>query len=289
MKTKNSAVTIGTFDGVHKGHKLLIEKTLLAAKKNNYKSVVVALEKPVRRVSGVLSLGKEKIAELSKFPVDEIVVLKVPSEILLSEPEDFFNNFLIKFLNAKIILCGQDFAFGKNRKGSAAWLKKQPNIKLEIINPLKISGKQISSSKIRALLERGDITGANKMLGRNYYFSGMPFKDRGLGAKLGFPTVNLKIDADKLLPKGVFVSLIEQNGKFFAAVTNIGLRPTFGKTDALICETHILNFSGIWKKSKTTVYLLKKLRSEKKFKNIAELKAQIAEDTLKAKKYFQIA
>ena len=282
---KKSAVTIGVFDGVHKGHKFLIEKTLLAAKKNNLRSIVVALEKPVRKTGGLLSLYDEKLAELSKLGVDEIVILEVPSGILSSKPEKFLNEFLIKSLNASQIICGADFAFGKDRKGNISWLKKQKNIKIDIVKSLKISGRSVSSSQIRKFLEHSDINKINKLLGRAYSFSGTPVKDRGVGKKIGFPTVNLKVDPAKLLPKGVFISLIEQKGKIYPSVTNIGIRPTF-KGDAVIPETHILGFQGSWKKAKTTVRLLKKIRREKKFKTVVALKAQIAKDILKAQTYF---
>ena len=286
MKQKKSAVTIGVFDGVHLGHKFLINKTLLAARKNNLKSVVVALEKPVLKSGGLLSLYDEKLAELSKLGIDEIVILEVPSNILSKEPKEFYDEFLIKFLKASKIICGVDFAFGKNRKGNVSWLKKQKNISVDIVKPLKISNAAVSSSRIRKLLERSDIGKINKLLGRSYSFSGMPFKDRGIGNKMGFPTVNLKVDASKLLPKGVFISIIEQNGKIYPSITNIGLRPTFKDTNALVAEVHILNFEGKWKKAKTTVHLLKFLRKEKKFKSVLELKKQISKDICKAQIHF---
>ncbi|MCL2485593.1 MAG: riboflavin biosynthesis protein RibF [Endomicrobia bacterium] len=303
---KKSVITIGTFDGIHKGHRLLIERTLSDAKKDNLKSVAIVLERPFRNVSGLLSLYDEKIEELSLCGVDEIIIIPVPSDILSVEPDEFFDGFLVEILNAKKIVCGQDFAFGKNRKGNTDWLKnkaKTHGIKIDVIKPLKISSKQVSSSYIRMLIEKGDIKNVNKFLGRNYSFNGMPFKDRGIGKKLGFPTVNLKVDKSKLIPKGIFVSLISQGGKIYPSVTSIGTRPTFengyGQGDGgidhslvntpvplTIPETHILDFNGNWKKSKTKVTLIKKIRNEKKFKTAEELKKQISKDVSKAKKYF---
>jgi len=288
---KKSVITIGTFDGVHKGHKLLIEKTLSDAKKGGLKSVAIVLEKPVRNVSGLLSLYDEKIDELYLCGVDEIIVIPVPSDILSVEPDEFFDGFLVKILNVKQIVCGQDFAFGKNRKGNTCWLKnkaKTRGVKVDVLKPLKFYSKQVSSSHIRSLIEKGDIENAGKFLGRNYSFYGMPFKDRGIGVKLGFPTVNLKTDKSKLIPKGIFISLISQNGKIYPSVTSIGTRPTFKEKSVLIPETHILDFKGVWKKSKTKVTLLKKIRNEKKFRNIEELKKQISKDVIKVRKYFRL-
>jgi riboflavin kinase/FMN adenylyltransferase len=150
--TKKSAVAIGTFDGMHKGHRLLINKTLSSAKKNNLRSVIVVLEKPIKKVRGLLTTYEEKIEEIKFLGADKIFVIGVPSEILSCCPEEFFNEFLHKMLNVSEIVCGIDFAFGKDRKGSIEWLKKkakEKNIKMDIVEPLKNTSKKISSSYIR--------------------------------------------------------------------------------------------------------------------------------------------
>ncbi|MCL2145100.1 MAG: bifunctional riboflavin kinase/FAD synthetase [Endomicrobia bacterium] len=289
MKNKKSVLTIGTFDGVHKGHMLLIKKTLETAKKNNLKSIVIALEKPVKNVSGLLSLSEEKIELIKSFGVDEIAIIPAASDILSLSPDEFFKEILIDNFNACHIVCGSDFAFGKNRAGNTEWLLKKVknrNMTVDIIKPLQVSSKTVSSSLIRAFLHKNDLRNANKMLGREYSFTGMPFREKGLGAKIGFPTVNLKADKDKILPKGIYLSVISQGDKIYSSVTNIGSRPTSGMGKTIIPETHILGFNGKWSKKNTKVTLIKKIRDEKKFRNIEELKKQIAKDVCKAKKYF---
>lgn len=292
MNKIGSAITIGTFDGVHKGHELLIKKTIKAAKENGFKSIIIALEKPVKNVSGVLSLYEEKIETIKLYGIDEIIIIPVPSEILQSEPEDFFNDFLVDTLNVSHIVCGQDFAFGKNRKGDLNWIKKrskQAGIKLDIVKPLKKGKIEISSSYIRKLIENNNLNEANKLLGKEYYFKGIPFRDQGLGKELGFPTVNLKVNKEKLLPKGVFIGTVTASGKdIYPAIVNIGNRPTFNRGKDIVPEVHILNFSGKWNKVKTKVNLIKKIRDEKKFKNEKELQKAINGDIIKAKKFFKL-
>lgn len=292
MENKKSALTIGTFDGLHKGHNLLIMKTLQIAKKNDLRSIVVALEKPVKNVSGLLSSASEKIELMKNMGVDEIVVLPVPSDILSLSPDEFYERILIDELNACHIVCGSDFCFGKNRTGNSKWLlqkAKHTKVSVDIVKPLKISSKTVSSSSIRTFLHKNDLKNANKFLGREYSFSGMPFREKGLGTKIGFPTVNLKIDKDKILPKGVYVSIISKSGsKAYPSVTSIGNRPTLNRGENIVPETHILNFNGKWSEKNTKVTLLKKIRNEKKFKNVEQLKKEIAKDIVAAKKYFDL-
>jgi riboflavin kinase/FMN adenylyltransferase len=287
---KKSVVTIGTFDGVHKGHSILIDKTVSLAGKNKLKSIVISLEKPVKKVKGLLTTCDEKLEEIKALGVDEIILINVPSEILTYTADKFFDEFLLDELNVSEIVSGSDFAFGKDRKGDTDWLKKKAknnNIKVSIVKYLKNSSKQISSSYIRTLLKKGDLKNAAKLLGRPYSFSGIPFKDKGFGKKLGVPTVNLKVNTDKLIPKGVYISIIMQKDKIYPSVTSIGSRLTFNRGDKIVPETHILNFDGIWKKTLTKVILLKKIRDEKKFKNVQALKAQISKDIAKSSKFFK--
>jgi len=288
--SKKSVIAIGTFDGMHRGHKFLINKTLCIAKKNNLRSVVIALEKPVKKVKGLLTTCEEKVEEIKFSGADEVFIIGLQSEILSYDPNKFFDEFLIKTFKVSHIVCGYDFAFGKNRKGDIEWLKKKTkdkNIGMNIIRPLRYCSKQISSSCIRILLEKGDIKRASKLLGRNYSFKGVPFKDKGIGKKLGFPTINLCVDSDKLLPKGVYISLVSQGKKQYRSLTNIGMRSTFSSERRVIPETHILDFRGMWKRLQTKITLLKKIRNEKKFLNIEALKNQISKDVLVALRFFK--
>ncbi|MCA6084634.1 riboflavin biosynthesis protein RibF [Candidatus Endomicrobiellum agilis] len=287
---RKSAITIGTFDGVHKGHRFLVNKTLCAAKKNNLRSVIIVLEEPIKKVKGLLTTYEEKIEEIKFLGADEIFIIEIHSEILSCDPNEFFDKFLCKMLNVSEIVCGSDFAFGKDRKGDIEWLKKktrEKNIRIDIVEPLKDASRQISSSYIRILIEKGDVKNAARLLGRNYFFTGIPFNEKGAGKKLGFPTVNLRVDSDKLLPKGVYISLITQNKRIYPSLTSIGIRSTFDRGNKIVPETHILDFKGTWKKLQTRVMLLKKIRDEKKFVDSKALKAQILKDVSMALRLFK--
>ncbi|MDR0956878.1 MAG: bifunctional riboflavin kinase/FAD synthetase [Endomicrobium sp.] len=287
---RKSVITIGTFDGVHKGHTFLINKTIAIAKKNNLKSIAIVLERPFRKVRGLLATCEEKLCEIKSIGVDKIVVIKASSKFLLFTPDEFFDNFLCKVLSISKIVCGVNFAFGKNREGTVKWLEKKAknkNIEVKIVKPLKSSSEQISSSLIRRLIEKNDIKNATKLLGRNYSFIGFPFKEKGIGKKLGFPTVNLKVDKDKLLPKGVYVSFISQGERTYPSVTSIGSRITFKRGGKIVPETHILNFKDVWKREKTKITIIKKIRDEKKFSGYEDLKKQILQDISFALRFFK--
>ncbi|MDR1511461.1 MAG: riboflavin biosynthesis protein RibF [Endomicrobium sp.] len=287
---KKSVIVIGTFDGMHKGHRFLINEALSVARKNDLKSVAITLEKPVKEIYGLLTTYEEKLEEIKFSGVDEIIMVRVPSKILSYGPDKFFDDFLVKTLKISEIVCGSDFAFGKNREGNIGWLKKKTksnNIVVNIVETLKYNSMSISSSYIRLLVMRGDLKKVAEMLGRNYSFSGVPFKDKGIAKKLGFPTVNLCVNNDKLLPRGVYISLISQDKVQYHSITNIGIRSTFNLENKIVPETHIFNFKGTWKKLRTKITLLRKIRDEKKFLNVEALISQISKDVSVVLQFFK--
>ncbi len=290
---KKSVITIGTFDGVHKGHQVILNKVVEISKENNLKSIVLSFESPVKQVSGLITTTKEKLDVLSSFIVDEILLLPVNKQILSLTADKFFEDILVKNLNAKHIVVGYDCTFGKDRQGNIKWLKqkiKGTDIKLTVIKPVKINKKVVSSSKIRELLQKNDIVSVNKMLDRTFGFIGTHVSGNRIGRRLGFPTINLKVADDKLLPRGVFAcSVTDKNFNTYYGVLNIGIRPTVKiKEHNLSVEVHLLNFSDVWKRKQVGVYINKFIRAEQKFKNIEMLKRTIRKDVLVARKFFQI-
>ena len=281
---KNSVITIGTFDGVHKGHQAILNKVVEAAEKENLKSIVLSFESPVKQVSGLITTTEEKVNLLASFCVDEILLLPVTKKILSTTAEDFFETVLVKQLKAKHIVVGYDCTFGKDRKGNVAWLKKNVKkygITLTVINPVKVKNKIVSSSKIRELITKNNIKDTNKMLNRIFSFTGKHVTGNKIGRTLGFPTVNIKTDDTKLLPKGVFACMVsDKKNNMYCGVLNIGIRPTVDlKEHNLSVEIHLLNFSGVWKEKNPVVYIYDFIRKEKKFKNIELLKQAIKKDT----------
>lgn len=287
----NSAITIGAFDGVHRGHQKLIRKCVKIAAQKGNKSIIIVFERPVKNIEKVLSLPSEKIEKIKTLGADKIIVIKVPSPVLNKSADEFLKEVLIGKYKVADFICGKNFAFGKDRQGKISWLSKKLKenaVKLHIIAPSKNSSKTISSSLIRNIISAGKVEKASSLLGDAYFLRGKHFREKNLAASLGFPTVNLKTDERKLLPAGVFISLLKQKEKYLPSITNIGHRPTIeaDSDKALSVEVHILNFKGIWNIKNNEVKLIKKIRDERKFNSLEDLRKQVRKDILKAERHF---
>ncbi len=290
---KKSVITIGTFDGIHKGHRAIIDRVIEVAEEKRFKSIVISFEKPIKKVNGLLTLPDEKTDILSSFSIDEILLLPSDRQIISMTAEDFFYEILLKQLNVKHIVVGYDCTFGRDRTGNIAWLKTKSaenNICLDIIKPVKFGKETVSSSKIRSLIQKNDISLANKMLGRVFEINGKKVSGNKIGRTIGFPTINIKVNKEKILPKGVFIcSASDKNGRIYPGVLNIGLRPSIKlKKHDLSVEIHLLDFSGVWKEKDIKVSIHKNIRAEKKFTSLGNLKKAIAEDITAAKRFFSL-
>ncbi len=287
---KKSILTIGFFDGIHIGHRKLIEEVIFESKEKNLKSVLLTFDSPPQTVPGLLTTLGEKLEILSNFSLDEIEVIKFDKDFANTLPEDFFNNILINRFNVHKIIVGYDFAFGKDRSGNISLLKylcRNNKVEVKIIKPVKISNKIVSSSVIREFLIEGNIEKVNEMLGRFHSLEGKITTGRRLGTKIGFPTANLKIAKDKLLPGGIFSGFVWLDKLLYKAVANIGFCPTiYSKKTKLKTEVHLIDFSGNIYGKNIKFFFLKKIRNEKKFKNINELKNQIERDVEYVKTIF---
>ena len=282
-KIKSSVITIGNFDGVHVGHQAILKKLIDVADKENLESIVITFDLTINKTDLLLSTKKEKIEQLSAYPINKILVLKVNKSLVSTTADDFFDEILVKQLNVKHIVVGYDAAFGKGRGGNVLWLKnkvKEKNIKLDIIKPVKIDNKIVSSSKIKELIVKNKIDLANKMLGRFFEINGKYVLGNQIGTKIGFPTINVKTDKNKVLPRGVFgCMLVNKNNKSYMGVLNIGIRPTINlKKHNLSIEVHLLNFSGLWKSENIKLFILKFIRKEKCFPTIKILTENIKKD-----------
>lgn len=295
-KTNNqSAVALGCFDGVHLGHSEIISKTVEQAKKDSLLSVVWSFQTPPKSYfatqneysQGLLTTLNEKKKLIRSLGVDMLICIPFNEKIAKLSPRDFFENILLSRLNAKHILCGFNYRFGYKGSGDVkllASLCKKFNIKLTVLNEIKIENVTVSSTAIRSYLANGEAQKAKAMLGRPFSLRGKVKDGQHLGRKLGFPTVNQEIPTNKLLIKnGVYLTRVRFNGKTRFGVTNIGLRPTVQGKEP-ICETHILDFSGNLYGKYVTIEFLEFIRSERKFANITDLAEQIKDDVLSAKK-----
>ncbi|WP_424244728.1 riboflavin kinase/FMN adenylyltransferase [Elusimicrobium posterum] len=287
-------LTIGTFDGVHKGHIELISRLKKLAKKHKLESGVLYFAMPPKAVMfgaqelSVLTLPAEKETLLQKTGVDFTGRLNFKRCRDLSR-ENFFD-LLIKTYKMKGLLVGRDFAFGKNRRGQINFLRmacKKHGVELVVEDFYKDGGHKISSSRIRKALHDGDVKEANKLLGRPYSVSGLVVTGKQLGRRLGFPTANLDTGIYKILPQGIFAVEVLLGKERFKGVANIGFRPTVNTIydNIPLVEVHILDFNRDIYSKDLTINFVKKIRGEKKFDGLDALVAQIKQDAADAEKY----
>lgn len=282
---KETVVTIGKFDGVHKGHQKLLKYTVNYAKKNNLISIAILIKK--RNVS-IYNI-EENTNFIKELGIDYIIVIDFLPEFYIMEAKEFFNK-LIEYYRMKHIAVGFDFAFGRNREGNREFLdkySKECGIGVSVIKFLNYKKNRISSSSIRDCLSNGKIKDANKMLGRKYTISGIIVHGNALGRKIGYPTANLEIPNNIFIPKmGVYSSLVKiGNGdKLYKALTFIGISNI---NKELRVESHILDFSKMIYGKKLTVMLLKYVRDNIKVNSIEEVKLLLKKDEYKVREFFR--
>lgn len=295
---KDPVLTIGNFDGVHKGHLALFERVKSIAKEINGTSVVMTFDphpiKVLRDGSGppVITPTPQKLRLIKEAGIDVIICLPFTKEFASIPARDFVKNILVDKIGVRYVVVGYDYAFGRNREGNIESLKKMADefgFKVEVVGPVSIDGFVVSSTMIRKLVQEGRLREAKKLLGRNYQVTGIVVKGRNRGARLlGYPTANLKL-IDELTPKmGVYAVRVHFNGKVYNGVANIGLNPTFGN-GAFSVETHILGFNGDILGKEIRLEFIERLRDEKKFRNPEELSEQIKKDIERAKEILKNA
>lgn len=291
-----SFITIGTFDGFHLGHRYLLKQLNTEAKRADKKSLVIYFDFPPKLVikknlkRNVISLPDEKKKLILGSAPDGIKKIAFDRRFARISCKKFFDEILIKKYNIKGLVVGRDFAFGCHRHGHIDFLREQcakNHIPLVVVSFLCAYGHKISSSVVRQAILAGDIEKANNLLGRHFSVTGNVKKDTGLGRKLGFPTANIDINPYKIIPFGVFGVKVHLGGDIYSGVLNVGFRPTIRKHQKKpSVEVHILGLDRNIYRQKITLEFLWKIRREKKFKNIFELKTQIAKDAKLAKKIF---
>lgn len=281
-----SCATLGNFDGVHKGHQVLLQRVRDKAHAQGLKSIAITFDPhPLRVLLGktppFITLTRQKLELLEQMNLDYVLCLNFSSEIAQLSPEDFVYHYLYKGVNMRQLVVGYDYAFGRQRRGNFALLRKlgqEYGFEVEQIPPVYSQDKIVSSTHIREMIQEGNVWKASFLLGRYYQVQGEVIQGQKRGGKmLGFPTANLKL-VDELFPlPGVYAVWVDYLQESLPAVANIGYNPTFG-TSALSVEVHLLDFDqDIYGKS-LRVHFVKRLRSEKKFSGIGELKEQIQKD-----------
>ncbi len=286
-------LTIGMYDGVHLGHQKIIRKVVKKAKKRRGKAVLLTFNPHPRKVlqEGVelkmLSLQKEKLALLEETGLDYVIVQPFTREFSRLNSTDFVRNLLINQLGVNELVIGYDHHFGRNREGSFSDLEELSEVygfDLTKIEPQNFLDVTISSTKIRKALLEGEVEKANQWLNYNYSIEGTVIHGNKIGRKLSFPTANLKVDEEKLIPKnGVYLFETFYDLKKYYGLVNIGIRPTFEKEEFRI-EAFLFDFDQEVYNKELKIAFLQKIRDEKKFNSVDELKQQIEQDYHKAKK-----
>jgi len=286
---EQSVVTVGTFDGVHRGHQAIIDYLESRAQAQGGPSTLVSFDPHPRSVVHgkevpLLTTVEERANLLEGLGIDRFVVIPFSSEFAQLNPEAYVEEILVQRVGFQEITVGYDHRFGKKRAGDVDLLKElgpQYGFDVDVIPPQEVDQDVVSSRTIRDLLqEKGDVEAAAERLGRPYQLAGVVARGEGRGRKIGYPTANLALeDARKLVPKrGVYATIVKlPNGNQWGGMMNIGRRPTFDEMDVTV-EVHLFDFQGDLYGDRLSVQFLQRLRDEQKFDSAEDLALQLSED-----------
>lgn len=290
---QETAITVGKFDGVHRGHHLLATD-IISKKSEGLASCMITFTNSPRQVinddnTPCLITNNERVYMLEQGGLDYLIECPFDERLMNTEASDFIK-FLCDNLNMKYMVSGSDFTFGKKGIGNTVLLKqlsKEYGFEYKEIQKIQINHRDISSTYIREELKAGHIDSVNEMLGYNYFVWGEVIHGAHLGTKIGIPTINITPSASKLVPKfGVYVTTIDFDGRLYHGVTNVGTKPSVSDKNIVGIETHILDYNGDLYGRYVKVTFEAFLRPEMKFGSVEELKQQMAKDKIVAKEYF---
>lgn len=288
--SKDTILTIGTFDGVHLGHQKILNNLIVEAKAFGWRSALLTFEphpqtilRPERTPHiRILTTIDEKKEILEKLGLDLLIIAKFDLTLASKTGAEFISEILVQKIGMSKCVIGHDHVFGKNRSGNYELMVRMGannNYIVEQIETFLHQGTVVKSTLIRNLIREGDVKKANQFMGRPYVFSGKVVKGDGRGRTIGFPTANIKGHALKIIPKnGIYACRVAVMGKTYNAVTNIGSRPTFTEGGENIIETHLLDFDKNIYEESIQIEFLYRIREEIRFNSAEELKKQISSD-----------
>ena len=293
---KPTVLTLGVFDGLHLGHQRIMQTVVERAKLAGAHPTAITFDPHPRAVlhpesaPPLLQTLDQRLANLEFLGIEQTIVVKFDREFAAQPAENFLCDIVHDRLHAREVYLGKGFAFGKNRGGNIASLREMGG-KLDFVadevDEVQLRGKRVSSSAIRELLAAGRVNMARRMLGRPYGVEGVIIRGNRRGHTIGFPTANLK-PRNRVIPRyGVYATATLIDGAWRKSITNIGVRPTFENTDEPSIESYIFDFDGDLYGDVLRVRFLHRIRDERKFDGIGELKAQIEKDTRRARNYFR--
>jgi riboflavin kinase/FMN adenylyltransferase len=283
-----SVVTVGSFDGVHPGHRAVLDEISRRAAASRTQSIVVTFEPhPLQVVNPraappLLTPGDERIEVLATTPVDRVVILRFDHALAALSPEAFVRKVLLERLAMTALVIGHDHGFGRGRSGDEATLRSlgaQHGFSVDVVEAVDLANGHVSSTRIRRAIAGGDLDGAASLLGRRYAVSGVVSRGAGRGRTLGVPTINIGlVPAQKLLPPdGVYAVEVETRHGCFGGMMNQGGRPTFDD-EARTLEAHLFGFAGDLYGQRVRLTWITRLRDIRRFQSAEDLAAQLAQD-----------
>jgi len=285
----NPVVTIGSFDGVHLGHRKIFSRVSEIAREKDGEAIVITFTTHPRKIltpqtpPRILTTAREKIRAIENCGMDHIVMLPFTRELAKLSAQDFLHNIVFYNFGKSHIVIGYDHAFGHNREGNFEFLmqaSQREGFDVTRVDPMDMGSKPVSSSWIRTEIEDGNVEEAGRLLGREYSISGMVVEGVGRGRTIGFPTANIvPDDEDKVIPRdGVYaVKVNMEDGQTHDGMLNIGTNPTFSNLERSI-EVHILDFSQDIYKQVISTRFVKRIRDEIKFSSVDDLMTQLKKD-----------
>ncbi len=291
-------LTIGNFDGIHLGHKMVIDNLAHQGLQLGLPTVVMTFEpQPMEYFLGDkaparITRLREKAITLKNLPVDDLVVVRFNNSFAALEAELFVNEILVNRFNVKYLVVGDDFRFGKNRQGDYSLLKNSGEKHGFIVADsatLKVNGQRVSSTAIRNALAQDDLPTAETMLGHRYSVCGRVVHGNKRGREFGFPTANINLSRKNTPISGVFaVTMTGVENSELKGIANIGVRPTVDGSNKVVLETHLFDFNSDIYGCHVNVHFIRKIRDEQRFNSIEELQAQISADVTQARKIFAL-
>jgi len=293
---KRAVVTIGNFDGVHRGHQKILQSVVERSRKTGALATVLTFfPHPVRvlrpaAAPSMLATLDQRLAAFDAVGIDAVLVVRFDATLSEMNAEEFAKRFLVDTLRAEAVLVGANFRFGHKQLGDVKLLEEfgtRWDFEVEILKPVVDGGEVISSSAIRQALRDGRVDDARRMLGRPYALEGEIRPGTGQGRKLIVPTLNLATEQEMLPKTGVYVTEVVVNGKTYGSATNVGMRPTFNGTGITI-ESHLLDFNENLTGGKMEVRFLARLRDEQKFPSFEALREQVLKDIESARLLYEL-
>ena len=290
VKVPNAIVTIGTFDGVHQGHRAILEDMVNSAKEIEGETVVITFYPHPRQVLNIDSSNlrfitnqEEKMKHLEEIGIDNLIVVNFTKEFSRVSSESFIRDYVIENINPAKIVIGYDHHFGKNRMGDFSLLQdlaSQYKFKVQRIEAHDVENIAVSSTKIRLSLQRGDVEHANMLLGYQYAYVSKVIQGNRIGREIGYRTANLEVRREYMLieKSGVYATYVDFEDKEYKSMTYIGNKPTVGDDNDMNIEVHIFDFDGDIYDKDIKVRFVKRIRDDKKFESLDNLRNQLKLD-----------